>query len=333
MNWRLNLTAITENFYNDKMDAVVDVLSEKGLLLELVGVPIVYLLRNMELNPALIKKSDGATLYLSRETWPALYTVKMNTNLLFIYFVCQEQSAHFKQLKAVSCKRWATIGVDTLPTFLLLWLKEGKISSLLVRIVLLLEPTVAEAVSRVPSQIVRLNPELENKDQVAHAVGVGASLNSILKSLTVQLDDFVLEAMVSPSRVNGPYVQYAYALISNLSYAKPISNQKQLATIAWMILSWEIIKLIHKFSRIINSAAQITLPLLSSKFAISLAQSFNTNTLHIHILVESPEHATAVYLSATQPVVFKESLFACLEEKRQRRCNAKVFWLHNNISN
>ncbi len=95
----------------------------------------------------------------------------------------------------------------------------------------MLEPTIAEAVSRAKVQIEAKNPELENKDQVAHAVGVGAIKFYDLKTDRTNGYDFDLEAMVS-FEVKLDLTFNMPTLVSNLSYAKPISNQKQLATIA-----------------------------------------------------------------------------------------------------
>ena len=145
----------------------------------------------------------------------------------------------------------------------------------------MLEPTIAEAVSRAKAQIEAKKSELENKDQVAHAVGVGAIKFYDLKTDRTNGYDFDLEAMVSfegklDLTFNTP------TLVSNLSCAKLISNQIQLATSLKDAESWEIIKLLQDFPRIINRAADNFEPSIIAKFAISLAQLL-TSTMHIHV--------------------------------------------------
>ncbi|MDU5458886.1 MAG: arginine--tRNA ligase, partial [Streptococcus mitis] len=186
-----------EAFYNDKMDAVVDILSEKGLLVESEGAQVVNLEKYGIEHPALIKKSDGATLYITRDLAAALYRKNEYQFAKSIYVVGQEQSAHFKQLKAVLKEMGYGWSEDITHVPFGLVTKEGKKLSTRKGNVILLEPTVAEAVSRAKAQIEAKNPELENKDQVAHAVGVGAIKFYDLKTDRTNGYDFDLEAMVS----------------------------------------------------------------------------------------------------------------------------------------
>ena len=220
-----------EAFYNDKMDAVVDILAEKGLLVESEGAQVVNL-RNMELNIQLLSRNLMVQLSISHETWLQPSTVKTKYQFAkSIYVVGQEQSAHFKQLKAVLQEMGYDWSQDIVHVPFGLVTKEGKKLSTRKGNVILLEPTIAEAVSRAKAQIEAKNPELENKDQVAHAVGVGAIKFYDLKTDRTNGYDFDLEAMVSFEGETGPYVQYAYARIQSI-LRKPISNQIQLATIA-----------------------------------------------------------------------------------------------------
>ena len=118
-------------------------------------------------HPALIKKSDGATLYITRDLAAALYRKNEYQFAKSIYVVGQEQSAHFKQLKAVLQEMGYDWSNDITHVPFGLVTKEGKKLSTRKGNVILLEPTVAEAVSRAKAQIEAKNPELENKDQVA----------------------------------------------------------------------------------------------------------------------------------------------------------------------
>ncbi len=281
-----------EAFYNDKMDAVVDILAEKGLLE----------------HPALIKKSDGATLYITRDLAAALYRKNEYQFAKSIYVVGQEQSAHFKQLKAVLQEMGYDWSQDIVHVPFGLVTKEGKKLSTRKGNVILLEPTIAEAVSRAKAQIEAKNPELENKDQVAHAVGVGAIKFYDLKTDRTNGYDFDLEAMVSFEGETGPYVQYAYARIQSIlrkADFKPDAAGNYSLNDAE---SWEIIKLLQDFPRIINRAADNFEPSIIAKFAISLAQAFNKYYAHTRILDESPERDSRLALSYATAVVLKEAL-------------------------
>ena len=152
------------------------------------------------------------------------------------------------------------------------------------------------------------NPELENKDQVAHAVGVGAIKFYDLKTDRTNGYDFDLEAMVSFEGETGPYVQYAYARIQSIlrkADFKPDTAGNYSLNDAE---SWEIIKLLQDFPRIINRAADNFEPSIIAKFAISLAQAFNKYYAHTRILDESPERDSRLALSYATAVVLKEAL-------------------------
>jgi len=150
--------------------------------------------------------------------------------------------------------------------------------------------------------------ELENKDQVAHAVGVGAIKFYDLKTDRTNGYDFDLEAMVSFEGETGPYVQYAYARIQSIlrkADFKPDTVGNYSLNDAE---SWEIIKLLQDFPRIINRAADNFEPSIIAKFAISLAQAFNKYYAHTRILDESPERDSRLALSYATAVVLKEAL-------------------------
>ena len=297
-----------EAFYNDKMDAVVDILAEKGLLVESEGAQVVNLEKYGIEHPALIKKSDGATLYITRDLAAALYRKNKYQFAKSIYVVGQEQSAHFKQLKAVLQEMGYDWSQDIVHVPFGLVTKEGKKLSTRKGNVILLEPTIAEAVSRAKAQIEAKNPELENKDQVAHAVGVGAIKFYDLKTDRTNGYDFDLEAMVSFEGETGPYVQYAYARIQSIlrkADFKPDTASNYSLNDAE---SWEIIKLIQDFPRIINRAADNFEPSIIAKFAIGLAQAFNKYYAHTRILDESPERDSRLALSYATAVVLKEAL-------------------------
>ena len=296
-----------EAFYNDKMDEGVQILEDKGLLKESKGASIVEL-DDVNLPPAMIKKSDGATLYITRDIATAIYRARTYNFVKNIYAVGQEQSNHFRQLKAVLKKmgfEWSDdmIHVD----FGLVTKNRQKLSTRKGNIILL-EPTLQEAISRAKAQIEEKNPELENKEEVARAVGVGAVKFYDLKTDRRNGYDFDLEAMVSFEGETGPYVQYAYARIQSILRKANFTPSADATYSLSDPESWEIIKLLQDFARVVKRAAENYDPSLIAKYAINLAQAFNKYYAHTRILDESPERDSRLALSYSTAVVLKEAL-------------------------
>ena len=296
-----------EAFYNDKMDEAVQILEEKGLLKESKGASIVEL-DDVNLPPAMIKKSDGATLYITRDIATAIYRARTYNFVKNIYAVGQEQSNHFRQLKAVLKKMGFDWSDDMVHVDFGLVTKNRQKLSTRKGNIILLEPTLQEAISRAKAQIEEKNPELENKEEVAHAVGVGAVKFYDLKTDRRNGYDFDLEAMVSFEGETGPYVQYAYARIQSILRKANFTPSTDATYSLSDPESWEIIKLLQDFSRVVKRAAENYDPSLIAKYAINLAQAFNKYYAHTRILDESPERESRLALSYSTAVVLKEAL-------------------------
>lgn len=296
-----------EAFYNDKMDEAVQILEDKGLLKESKGASIVEL-DDVNLPPAMIKKSDGATLYITRDIATAMYRARTYNFVKNIYTVGQEQSNHFRQLKAVLKKMGFDWSDDMVHVDFGLVTKNRQKLSTRKGNIILLEPTLQEAISRAKAQIEEKNPELENKEEVAHAVGVGAVKFYDLKTDRRNGYDFDLEAMVSFEGETGPYVQYAYARIQSILRKANFTPSTDATYSLSDPESWEIIKLLQDFSRVVKRAAENYDPSLIAKYAINLAQAFNKYYAHTRILDESPERESRLALSYSTAVVLKEAL-------------------------
>ncbi|MFS9028338.1 arginine--tRNA ligase [Streptococcus cristatus] len=296
-----------EAFYNDKMDEAVKILEDKGLLKESKGASIVDL-DDVNLPPAMIKKSDGATLYITRDIATAMYRARTYNFVKNVYVVGQEQSNHFRQLKAVLKKMGFDWSDDMIHVDFGLVTKNRQKLSTRKGNIILLEPTLQEAISRAKAQIEEKNPNLENKEAVAHAVGVGAVKFYDLKTDRRNGYDFDLEAMVSFEGETGPYVQYAYARIQSIlrkaDFKPSLDSNYNLNDVE----SWEIIKLLQDFARVVKRAADNFEPSLIAKYAISLAQAFNKYYAHTRILDENSERDSRLALSYTTAVVLKEAL-------------------------
>lgn len=296
-----------EAFYNDKMDEAVQILEEKGLLKESKGASIVEL-DDVNLPPAMIKKSDGATLYITRDIATAIYRARTYNFVKNIYAVGQEQSNHFRQLKAVLKKMGFDWSDDMIHVDFGLVTKNRQKLSTRKGNIILLEPTLQEAISRAKAQIEEKNPELENKEEVARAVGVGAVKFYDLKTDRRNGYDFDLEAMVSFEGETGPYVQYAYARIQSILRKANFTPSADATYSLNDPESWEIIKLLQDFARVVKRAAENYDPSLIAKYAINLAQAFNKYYAHTRILDESPERDSRLALSYSTAVVLKEAL-------------------------
>jgi arginyl-tRNA synthetase len=296
-----------EAFYNDKMDEVVRILSEKGLLQESEGATIVDL-EEYDLIPALIKKSDGATLYMTRDLAAAIYRKKTYDFAKSIYVVGNEQAEHFKQLKAVLKEMdygWAD-DVYHVPFGLVT--KDGKKISTRKGNVILLESTLQEADERALRQIDEKNSSLPNKEKVAHEVGVGAVKFFDLKTDRMNGYDFSLEAMVSFEGETGPYIQYTYArsksILRKANFIFEGSKKYALADAS----SWEIVKLLQLFPSIVKRAADCFNPSVIAKHVLQLSQSFNKYYAHVRILEESEEKQSRLALVFAVATVLKEGL-------------------------
>ena len=296
-----------EAFYNDKMDEGIQILEEKGLLQESKGASIVDL-EDFNLPPAMIKKSDGATLYITRDIATAIYRARTYNFVKNVYVVGQEQANHFRQLKAVLKKMGFDWSDDMIHVDFGLVTKNRQKLSTRKGNIILLEPTLLEAISRAKSQIEAKNPDLENKEAVARAVGVGAVKFYDLKTDRRNGYDFDLEAMVSFEGETGPYIQYAYARVQSILRKANFQPDAEATYSLNDPESWEIIKLLQDFGRVVKRAADNYEPSLIAKYAISLAQAFNKYYAHTRILDECPERDSRLALSYSTAVVLKEAL-------------------------
>ncbi len=295
-----------EAFYNDKMDEALDLLEEKHLLKSSEGATIVNL-EKYDLNPALIKKSDGATLYITRDLAAALYRKRTYDFAKSLYVVGGEQTGHFKQLKAVLTEMgydWAA-DIEHVPFGLVT--RDGKKLSTRKGNIIRLEPTIDEAVERALAQINSKNPELKDKEIVAHQVGTGAIKFYDLKTDRTNGYDFNLEEMVSFEGETGPYVQYAYARIRSILR----KADYKLAAVTLTDIpaeAWEIVKLLQDFGNVIDRAADKYEPSIIAKYAITLAQAFNKYYAHVRILEENASLQERLALANATSIVLKEAL-------------------------
>jgi len=297
-----------EAFFNDKMDEIVDLLDEKGILEQSEGATIVHLDDYGIENPALIKKSDGATLYITRDLAAALYRKRTYNFAKALYAVGNEQSGHFKQLKAVLDKmgfEWAK-DIEHIPFGLIT--QGGKKLSTRQGKVILLEEVLDEADQLALEQINAKNPELPNKEETAHLVGTGAVIFHDLKNDRLNNFDFDLKEVVQFEGETGPYVQYTRArsmsILRKADFTPDVNTNYSLNDAQ----SWEVLKLLQEFPQTLQRAADKYEPSILAKHAINLAQAFNKYYAHVRILDENEEKQSRLALVYSVAQVLKMDL-------------------------
>ncbi|KRN88504.1 arginine--tRNA ligase [Ligilactobacillus ceti] len=297
-----------EAFYNDKMDEIVELLEDRDLLQESQGASIVDL-ESYNLNPALIKKSDGATLYITRDLAAALYRHRTYDFAQSLYVVGNEQTNHFKQVKAVLKEMGYDWSDDIHHVPFGLITSGGKKLSTRSGRVILLEDVLNDAVDLAEKQIEEKNPTLPNKEQVAEEVGVGAVIFHDLKNERLNNFDFDLEEVVRFEGETGPYVQYAHArAMSILRKAGVTEIDPNAAYELTDPNAWEAISLLGNFPQVIKRAVREYEPSVVAKYAIQLAKAFNKYYAHSKILADDDQKAARLALVASVAIVLKESL-------------------------
>lgn len=296
-----------EAFYNDKMDPIVEYLESNGITTIDRGATVVHL-DKYDLPPALIKKSDGATLYITRDLAAAHYRKETYDFAKNIYVVGNEQANHFRQLKAVlneMGRDWQENMIHV--GFGLITLGGKKLSTRKGKIVLL-EEVLREAEELALKQIEAKNPNLPNKEQVAKQVGVGAVIFHDLKNDRTNNFDFNLEEVVQFEGETGPYVQYTRARAMSIlrkagvsvDLSQPLSLEDDYA--------WEVLKQSENYPNIVKYAESKFEPSVISKYVISLAQAFNKYYANSRILQEDEGLNARLALVEATAVILKQGL-------------------------
>jgi arginyl-tRNA synthetase len=296
-----------EAFYNDKMDAVIDTLKEKHLLVESQGAQVVDL-EDEGLNVAMIQRTDGATLYMTRDLAAAIFR-KNNYNFVkSLYVVGGEQREHFMQMKAVLKKmgyEWSD-DIEHIP-FGMITVDGKKLSTRSGRIILL-KDVLADSVKLATAQIDEKNPNLANKEVVAHEVGTGAVVFHDLMNERLGNFDFKLEEVVRFEGDTGPYVQYTNARSQSIlrKAGKPELDLNNLSIDDEQV--WETEKLVASFNDIVRRAWRDREPSVIAKYSLNLARAFNKYYANSKILVEDDQLNARLALVTAVSYVLTESL-------------------------
>ena len=299
-----------ESFYNDKMDEIVELLEEKNLLVEDQGAQVVRL-DESDLQPALIKKQDGATLYITRDLAAALFRKRNYDFKQSLYVVGQDQIYHFTQLKAVLNKMGYEWEEDIHHiTFGLISIDGEKMSTRRGKVVLL-EDVLDEAVQRAANQINDKNPGLANKEEVAEQVGVGAVVFHDLQHDRRNNFNFNLDDIVQFEGETGPYVQYTRARALSILKKAEVDASYFDGGKDYMLsdsYSWSVVKLIQSFNSVLERAYREFEPSVIAKHALSMAQAFNRFYANVRVLEDGPEKDRRLALVYAVALMLEEDL-------------------------
>jgi arginyl-tRNA synthetase len=264
-----------ESFYSDKMDAVINEIAEKGILTESNGAKVV-MLDEYNMPPCIIKKSDGATIYATRDLAAAIYRKKTYDFYKNIYVVGTPQALHFKQV-FTTLKLMGHMWADDCKHvgFGLVKFADKKMSSRKGDVIYL-EELLNESVEKALEIINEKNPQLENKEDVARKIGIGAVVFTYLKNNRERDIIFDWKEMLSFEGETGPYVQYTYARgMSILRKAGDQTEQEADYSKLSSTEEFELVKLLENFKNVILISIDKLEPSIITRHIIDIAKAFN----------------------------------------------------------
>ena len=285
-----------ESFYSDKMDGVIRALEDKNLLVESEGAKIVEL-DEFSLPPALIQKSDGSTLYITRDLAAAIYRKENYDFDRNLYVVGAPQALHFQQLFHVLRKMGHSWADDCEHIqFGHIAMEEGTMSTRHGKVIFL-EDVLNKAVEKTAEIIEQRNPTLADKATVARQVGIGAVVFQELFNNRIKDYVFQWDRTLSFEGETGPYVQYTHArACSVLEKAGDTEIPEDLSPIAENEEAYRLVQAITEYPEAIVDAMQKNEPYLLTRQILEIAKQFNKfyNTTPI---LRAEEKERAAYLA------------------------------------
>lgn len=289
-----------ESFYSDKMPAVIEELKEKGLLQESQGAQIVDL-EAYGMTPALITKSDGSSLYITRDLAAAMYRKKTYDFDKCIYVVASQQNLHFAQwfkILELMGYDWAKNCVHV--PFGLVSLEEGTMSTRQGRVVFL-EDVLKAAVEKTREIIVEKGVNTDNMDETAKIVGIGAVIFQELSNGRIKDYTFSWDKVLNFDGETGPYVQYTHARAA--SVLRNAGMDGKTFDVSGMDLSYitgeagyELVKLLYRFPEVVADAAEKYEPSVVTRHIVDIAQAYNKFYHDERILVDNEDEKQAKLL-------------------------------------
>ena len=286
-----------ESFYSDKMQPVVDELIEKGLLTESRGAKVVDL-EEYGMPPCIILKSDGSSLYATRDMAAASYRKNEYDFYKCLYVVAYQQNLHFKQFFKVlemMGKDWAKDLVHV--AYGMVSLEEGTMSTRKGNVVFL-EDVIQKCIQKAYTIIDEKNPSLENKNEVAQKVGVGAVIFGALYNNKIKDIVFSYDKVLNFDGETSVYVQYTCARANSVlqkggavsSYTIPELSVEEV----------ELVKALSVFPETVKAAAEKYEPSFIARFAVDVAQKFNKFYFDCKILTAETDELKNFRLALTK---------------------------------
>ncbi len=299
-----------ESFYRDKMDGPIAMLREKGLLKESEGAQVVDL-SEYNMPPCLVLKSDGSSIYATRDIAAAIYRKNTYDFDKCLYVTATEQILHFSQVFKVI----ELMGFDWYKDLVhipygYVSLEEGKLSTREGNVIFL-EDLLHEAIAKTRDIMNEKNPDLENLEEVAQQVGVGAVVFHDLFNNRIKDVTFSWENVLNFDGETGPYVQYTFARCSSvLRKAGAFEEKMPDASKLTDEYAQEIIKLIEDFPNRVREAAKKYEPYVITRYTVAVATAYNKFYHENSILnAEDPETRYArLYLTKMVAYILKTGL-------------------------
>ena len=299
-----------EAFYSDKMEEVMEILEKTGKVVESQGAKIIDLEEQGINTPCIIEKSNGSTTYATRDLAAILYRARTYDYDKSIYLTSYEQVLHFKQVFEVA----KLLGLDekyikglTHISFGMVLLPTGKMSTREGNIIKL-EELLQEAMERAAKIIEEKNPELENKQEVAKKVGIGAIIFNDLANSRIKDEIFDWNQILNFQGETGPYIQYTYvrtkSVLEKVGYLPKVEEIKEEKLLD--AYSQNIIKLIYSFEDILIQVTQKDEPSILARYLIDVAKSYSSFYNENKIITEDKEVQDArIYLTYSVGKVLK----------------------------
>lgn len=269
-----------EAFYADKTDEVIEILQNSGELKESEGAMIVDLSDKGIDTPCIIRKSDGSTIYAIRDLAAILYRARTYDFDKALYVTSYEQNLHFKQVfevaKLLGLDEKYIEGLEHVP-YGFVRLSTGKMSTRLGNYVKV-EDLLNDAINQAKKIIEEKNPNLDNKDEIAKKVGIGAVIFNDLATSRIKDEVFDIDTMLNFQGETGPYIQYTY--VRTNSVIEKVGVVPLYKDINQELLqdeySQNIIKLIFNFEDILNQVIEKSEPSLLARYLIDLSKAYSS---------------------------------------------------------
>ena len=290
-----------EAFYTDKMDEVIKKLEKTGKLVESEGAKIIDL-EEKNMAPCIIEKTNGSTTYATRDLAAILYRARTYDFDKDIYVVSYEQILHFKQVfetaKLLGLDEKYTKGLIHVP-FGMVQLQTGKMSTRQGNMIKL-EDLLNEAIQGAKEIIEQKNPELENKDNVAKKVGIGAVIFNDLANSRIKDEIFDWDTALNFQGETGPYIQYTYVRTKSVLQKAGYLPKVEDINVDYLVdeYSQNILKLIYNFEETLVQVTNKEEPSILSRYLIELAKVYSNFYNENKIIVEDKDIQNArLYLT------------------------------------